>query len=214
MEGWTVSSKKPYFPFFVDISNAKGIIIGGGKQAYEKILRMHPFGAELTVIASEFIPEIENMKGIHRIKRDYTVSDFSPEPDFVVVADGKEEEKRFISDYCKARRIPVNVVDDEDYCSYIYSAMVTKGALSIGISTAGTSPAAASVLKEEISDWLPDRMDEILDWLEEIRPSIKKQVPDKKSRREVFRKMAKAAMAQNRVLTKEEMNCIIVEFLL
>ena len=204
-----MSNKKPYFPFFMDISNAKGVIIGGGRQAYEKIQRMHPYGAALTVIASEFLPEIENIEGITLIRREFDLSDFMPEPDFVVVALDNEEEKKIISKYCKTRRIPVNVVDDESNSSYIYSAMVTKGSLSIGISTGGASPAAASVLKDEISEWLPEQMEEILDWLEEIRPSIKESISDKKKRKNVLRKLVKTMLKKGRVLTEEEMNDII-----
>ena len=204
-----MSNKKPYFPFFMDISNAKGIIIGGGKQAYEKILRMQPFGPELTLIASEWIPEIEMIEGVNFLKSDYMVLDILQTADFVIVADSEEEVKRRISKYCKERRIPVNVVDEEAYSSYTYSAMVTKGALSIGISTAGTSPSIAVLLKEEINAWIPSAMDEILDWLEEIRPFIKEKILDKEMRKKVLCQIAKTAMEKGDILTKEEMDHII-----
>lgn len=75
--------------------------------------------------------EIEETEGIHLIKREYRLSDFTPEPDFVVVASDKKEDKKFISDYCKARRIPVNVVDEE--VNYIIKDNFYCSANSIGL---------------------------------------------------------------------------------
>lgn len=204
-----MSNKTPYFPFFMNILNAKGMIIGGGKQAYEKICRMYPFGPKLTVIASEFIPEIEKIEGIHLIKRVFQMSDLEQEPDFVIVTDGEEELKRLIFEYCKERRIPVNTVDEEAYSSYIYSAMIARGSLTVGISTAGVSPTAAVLIKEEISEWLPEQIEEILDWLEDVRPSIKKKVSDKEQCRIVLRKITKAAMKKGMTLTEAEVDQII-----
>ena len=36
---------------------------------------------------------------------------------------------------CRARRIPVNAVDDKDNCTFLFPALVRRGPLSIGIST-------------------------------------------------------------------------------
>ena len=47
------------FPFFMDISGKRGLIIGGGKHAWEKIERLRPYAPKLQVIAETFLPEIE-----------------------------------------------------------------------------------------------------------------------------------------------------------
>ena len=38
------------FPFFVNIEGARGLIIGTGKHAEEKIQRLQPYGPCLTII--------------------------------------------------------------------------------------------------------------------------------------------------------------------
>ena len=204
-----MSERKPYFPFFMDIAGAKGLIIGGGRRAYQKINRMLPYGPEITVIAPEVLPEIEKIEGIRLIKRDFLEEDLEMEPDFVVVADGDKEQKRFISSYCEERRIPVNVVDDAPYCSYIYPALISQGDLSIGISTGGKSPTVTSILKERMLELIPDNIEDILDWLEGLRPMMKRRFPMERERAKAFRKIAEECMERKDVLTDEEVEHII-----
>lgn len=204
-----MNERKPYFPFFTDIAAAKGLIIGGGRRAYQKINRMLPYGPEITVIAPEVLPEIEKIEGIRLVKREFLEEDLEMEPDFVVVADGDKEQKEFISSFCKARRIPVNVVDDAPYCSYIYPALISQGDLSIGISTGGKSPTVTSILKERMMELIPDNIEEILDWLEGIRPMMKRRFPIERDRAKAFRKIAEESMRRNAVLTEEEVEQLI-----
>lgn len=209
-----MKKKKPYFPFFVDIHGARGIIVGGGKHAYQKIVKMLPYGADLTVIAPEFLTEIEELEqteAIHLIRREFIETDLYPRPDFAVVASGVESHKMIISKFCKERRIPVNVVDDVKYSSYIYPTLISKGDLSIGISTGGASPTVAIKLKKEIEELIPDRMEQILNWLSELRPMVKESVTEEKTRAKVFRIITEKCMSRNEILTNEEVEMIIKE---
>ena len=42
-----------YFPFFVDLSGQRGLIVGGGTVALRKAEKLLPYGPELTVVAPE-----------------------------------------------------------------------------------------------------------------------------------------------------------------
>ena len=47
-----------YFPFFIDITEKKGLIVGGGKVAAHKVEKLLPFEPQLTVVALEILPEL------------------------------------------------------------------------------------------------------------------------------------------------------------
>ena len=47
-----------YFPFFVDLSGQRGLIVGGGTVALRKAEKLLPYGPELTVVAPEPIPAL------------------------------------------------------------------------------------------------------------------------------------------------------------
>ena len=50
-----------YFPFFVDIENEHGLVIGGGEVALRKLTRLEQFGPKLTVIAEDICEGIRRL---------------------------------------------------------------------------------------------------------------------------------------------------------
>lgn len=176
------------FPFFVNIEGARGLIIGTGKHAEEKIQRLQPYGPCLTIIPEGKFKE----------------SDLEPVPAFVIAAGDDREENHRISALCRERRIPVNVVDDQEYCDFIFPSLISHGNLSVGICTNGASPAAGVLLKRKIEEQIPENMEEILNFLQEVRPLIAKTLTDKKQRFTFYYELAEICMAENRVLKEEE----------
>lgn len=201
------------FPFFIDITGKKGFIIGGGKHALEKIEKLSPFAPQLMVFATDFIPEIillaEERKRtkcqIILIHREFLDSDLKLQPYFVIVAGKVQEENRRIATLCQERNILVNVVDDQPACEFIFPSLIQRGNLTIGISTNGASPAVGVRLKKQVEVLLPDRTEEILDWLQSKRPYIMDKIPDKKQRFAFFHQLAEICMEENQVLTEEEL---------
>lgn len=176
------------FPFFVNIEDKEGVIIGTGKHAQEKVKRLEPYGPKLRII-----PEGE-----------FSEKDLESLPAFVVVALEDEEENHKIAGWCRERRIPVNVVDDQEYCDFIFPSLISHGNLSVGICTNGASPAAGVLLKRKIEEQIPENMEEILNFLQEVRPVIAKTLTDKKQRFTFYYELAEICMAENRVLKEEE----------
>jgi len=65
--------------------------------------------------------------------------------------------------------------------------LIHRGKLLVGIMTSGASPVFGMDLKKQIEEWLPDNIEEILEWMEMIRPEMKEKYPDMKARAKVFR---------------------------
>ena len=194
----------PLFPFFMDICGADGLIVGGGKHALEKVQRLLPFSPALRVIAPELLPELEAIPGIAIHRRPFQESDLTPPPAFVVVSTGDQTEDRRIAALCQAQRIPVNVVDDQPACTFVFPSLITRGKLSIGISTDGASPAAAVQLKQKVDALLPDHTEEILDWLQAKRPAVLQAIPDRRQRFSFHHRLTETCFDLDRPLSEEE----------
>lgn len=179
-----------YFPFFADITGVTVRVIGSGKKAAEKIERLMPFQPNL-IAMPEFQGWLEE-----------------PRPAFVVAASDSPEENRKVLDYCRGRGIPVNVVDDKENSDFLFPAMLTGERLTVAVSTAGASPAAAVLLKEKIAALLPEHLEDILQWLEEIRPSVKGRIPSAQLRKAVFNRIVCRSMELDRPLSAEELEAI------
>ena len=158
-----------YFPFFIDIEGADGLIIGSGKHALEKIEKLIPYGPKLR--------EVETFRE----------SDLEPRPDFVIIACDDMELRKKIADICRERHILVNSVDDIENCGFVFPSLICRGKLSVGIMTSGASPVFGMDLKKQIEEWIPDNIELILEHMEAIRPEMKEKYPDMKERAKVFR---------------------------
>lgn len=170
-----------FFPFFKEIEGKSGLIVGGGKVALRKVEKLLPYGPRLTVIAPSFLPEFSSLD-ITRKERVFCDSDLTPEPEFVIAACDDEEENRRISLLCRERKIPVNVVDCPEECTFFFPSLVKRGKLSVGVSTSGASPSAAVWLRKEIEKLLPDQMEELLDQLAKQREIVKEEIADEAER--------------------------------
>lgn len=162
-----------WFPFFIQLEGARGLLVGGGRVALRKAEKLLPFGAQLTVVAPCFCPPLAALPGLTLCRRAFADSDLSPAPDFVIAATGDRALDRRIAALCRARRILVNVVDDPAACGFYFPALVQRGRLCIGISTGGASPTAAAWLRQKIEALLPPGFDGILDRLASRREAVK-----------------------------------------
>ena len=176
------------FPFFVDLEGKEGLIIGTGKHAQEKIQRLEPFKPRLRII-----PEGE-----------FSEKDLESLPAFVIAAGKDVEENHKIAKLCRKKRILVNVVDDQEYCDFIFPSLITHGKLSVGVCTNGASPATGVLLKHKFEEQVPENIEEILDFLQGVRPLIAETLTDKKQRFTFYYKLSEICMKENRPLTEEE----------
>jgi len=197
-----------YFPFFVELSGAEGLIVGGSAVALRKVEQLLPYGPRLTVCAPDISPEIRAIPGLSLLCRP-----FAPElldgRAFVIAATDDPDLNHQISRLCRERRIPVNVVDDREACSFLFPALVKRGRFSVGISTGGASPTGAVYWKKRIDAMIPDGFGEILDSLDGVRDRAKAVIPDEKTRSRFFAALFAASMEQGGPLSPNEMESLL-----
>jgi len=198
----------PYFPLFIDLTDRPCLIVGGGRVACRKAEKLLPYKPKLTIVAPHVCPELEAIPGITILRRPYTAADVNG-MSLVIAAAGEQAVNRAVSRDCRTRNIPVNVVDDKDSCTFLFPCLVRQGELSVGISTGGASPTAAIWVKNQIEDLLPSRFDEILLWLEALRPRLKFELPDENRRAALFSALFHACLEKGRALTEDELTVLM-----
>ena len=206
-----------YFPFFSDISSKTFLIIGGGPVALEKVNRLRRFTENIIVIAPE--TEIEGTRTenpcrcageVQILCKEYGEEDLAL-GDYVVAATGIREVDRKVAGDCRGRGIPVNVVDDQAYCDFIFPSIVKRDNLTVAISTFGTSPAYAMQLRKEIEMILPDQIGPILTRMGNLRGEVSERVTDQKARAAAYRIILAALIESENRLTDEEIEEMIEE---
>ena len=175
----------PYFPFFADISGQPCLVVGGGRIALHKIVKLLPFQPEIHVVAENISPEIEELPGLHLIRRDFKDSDINGMCFAIAATDSPGVNSR-VARLCTERRIPVNAVDDPSCCTFYFPALAQKGDITVGISTAGKSPLLAAKLRRQAEGLLTPEMAEICSLMGVIRPYVRSRFSDEKKRAEVM----------------------------
>lgn len=193
-----------YFPFFAELSEKHGLIVGGGAVALRKVQKLLPYGPRLTVVAPEIGEEIRGIDGLDLRERPFVPEDLDV-CGFVIAATSDRALNHQIAELCHEQRIPVNVADSKEDSSFLFPALVKRGELSVGISTSGAGPTAAIYLKERISELLPERFEEILAYLEDARETVKEQVPEECLRKRLLRDLFYDCMRAGRPLTDAEL---------
>jgi siroheme synthase-like protein len=183
-----------YFPFFMEMEGKRGVIVGGGKVAARKVEKLLAFGPELTVIASDIemcvktqgeLLQKDAAGSLRFEERAFLMEDLRG-ADFVIAATDDAVLNGEIADYCKAQGILVNVADDREKCTFFFPALIKDGALTIGISTDGKSPFAASWAQREIAGMLPEGIGSVVDLMGQVRPAVMRTVGSEDARKSLF----------------------------
>ena len=181
-----------YFPFFMEIEDKKGVVLGGGQVAARKVEKLLPFGPRLICIAPVICARIESLaQGSDQLTLIY--SDACREDMegacFVISATDREDVNAWAAQWCRERQIPVNVVDDREKCTFFFPALVQEGALTVGISSDGKCPAAASFIRKKVEKELPEGLGNTIEILGGLRERVLSEVADQKERAACLEKL-------------------------
>lgn len=165
-----------YFPAFIQLDRMKVLIVGGGNIALEKLERLLDFTQEIHVIAPEISERMsEKMKehGIGYEKRRYEKGDIRPYGMVIIAVDDIRLQAEIFEE-SKQFKCLCNAVDSVDYCDFIFPSYVKKDALTIAVSTSGTSPAFAKYLKRYLMELIPSNVSDFLSEMKELRSTLPK----------------------------------------
>lgn len=171
------------FPFFENIEGKRFLVIGGGSVAKGKINRLKQFTDNITVIA-----ESTDIEGA--IIKPFEDGDIE-NADYVIGASDDSALNKHISELCKEKGLPVNIVDNPKLCTFIFPSLIKRGDLVIGITSSGKSPAFSQYIRKEAQKVIPDNTEEIIDELYKLRNELKKTEPDQKKRSKILKKRLK-----------------------
>ena len=197
-----------FFPFFMEIKDRECLVVGGGVVALRKIEKLLPFGVKITVVSPAFCSEIEWMAGILRIQRKFHPADIEGKL-FVIGATDDESTNAEISNLCREKNIPVNIVDDPKKCTFFFPALVKQGEFVAGFSTGGGSPLAAQYIRQKVEDAVPAGFDRVVEVLSSVREQVKTEIPDIRKRERVFKEIFTLALEKEGNVTETEINEII-----
>ena len=165
-----------YFPMFVRLENKKVLIIGGGKIANRKLIKLSEYTKNIKIITSKCIDLIQ--KNAKSFNFELSIKEYDKDDlkgfDIVVVAvDNIKLQKQIYND-TREQNILFNCSDIEELNDFIFPSIINDGDLSIAISTNGVSPSFAKRFKKYVIDIIPKDVGILLNKMKELRDSLPK----------------------------------------
>lgn len=154
--------EKKYFPVFMDLSEKKIVVIGGGTIASRRVNTLLSFTESVTVAAPMLSPALQALFQQGRIiwlESEYEKKQIQ-NADIVIAATNRQEINRQIRRDCRlieaqtGRRILVNVIDEKALCDFYFPSIVQTQEVVIGINSGGTSPGTSKRIRQKIEAFL------------------------------------------------------------
>ena len=159
-----------HFPLFLDLQGRRVLVIGTGEIAHRKAEPLARAGA-LVEMADLFDPA--QLAGCA----------------LAVGADAPIEELLALSKAAQAAGIPVNVVDRPALCSFIMPAIVDRDPITIAVSSGGTAPVLARLLRAKIEALIPPAYGRLAAMADSFKDEIRRRLPDIALRRRVLERL-------------------------
>jgi len=146
-----------FLPIFFDVREQPCLVVGGGEVAARKSALLLRAGARVTVLApalsAAFDADLAAARIAHRAAsfRDEDLEGYA----VVIAATNDDAVNRAVAAAAKARRIPVNVVDQPALCSFILPSIIERAPVIVAVSSGGASPVLVRLLRARLESLIP-----------------------------------------------------------
>lgn len=174
-----------YFPLFLDIAGKSVLLVGGGEIGARKFSLLKDAGAQVTVVSPALGREMTD--ALARGEFTHVARKFEPGDVhghwLVVAATDDRDANAAASAAATALRIHCNVVDDRELSSFIMPAIIDRSPVQIAVSTGGTSPVLARLIRERLETLLDGSLGTLAAFADRWRERVKARFADVGARR-------------------------------
>lgn len=162
-------------PLFINLTNKKIIIAGGGRIAFRKAKTLDGERANITFVAPDFTDDIirlAHQRGYELIQREAKPEDFK-DAFLSILATNIRETNQQLARSLDLYQL-VCVVDEAGEGNAIFPAAVTRGPLQIAVTSNGASPKLTRMLKKQLDEQFDESWTGYSEFLAKCREHIKK----------------------------------------
>ena len=164
----------------VGLENTRCLVVGGGEVAARKVTALREAGARPVVVSPalcEVLRQQAERGEIDAVWRAYRPGDLNGARLAIAATDDPAINEAVWRD-AQAIGCLINVVDYPARCNFHVPATVRRGALTLSVSTGGTSPLLARRIREVLDQEFDAAYEPFLALLGEARPLVQARVAD------------------------------------
>jgi precorrin-2 dehydrogenase/sirohydrochlorin ferrochelatase len=175
-----------FYPAFIRIENRKCVVVGGGRVAERKTVKLLAAGADVTVISPDLTPRLAALRDSGKLRhlgRPYRDGDLDGA--FLVIAATSDTALNVRA--AQSSPCLVNAADMPRLCNFIVPSTIQRGDLRIAVSTSGASPSAARTIRLELEKLYTSDTGRYLKFLQGLREKTLASALGRRQRAEFFK---------------------------
>ncbi|MEB1806466.1 MAG: hypothetical protein LPK26_04020 [Bacillaceae bacterium] len=170
-----------FMPISLNLKDKPVVIIGGGKTAERKAIKIVRHGAKLTVVSpqlSEKLVELVENQSVQWIQSAY--NKVYLDQAFLIIAATNDPEVNLTVYLDRKPNQLINIVDQPELSDFHMVSTLQRGKLTISVSTEGASPMLAKKIVNQLSEEYGQEYEEYVEFLRESRKEILENISEKK----------------------------------
>lgn len=195
-----------YLPLFFKLTNQKVLLVGGGNIALRKAKLLCRAGAHVTVISHKVCDDLQDLLDENQgtaIIGEYHTTLLDDKILVIAATDDNPLNERVHFDAVE-KNIPVNVVDSPKLCTFVFPAIVDRSPIVIGISSGGSAPVLARLLRARLETWIPKSYGKLASIANHFRDQVKETFSTVNHRRVFWENVLQGQIAEKVFAGRDE----------
>ncbi|MCG7874207.1 MAG: siroheme synthase CysG [Candidatus Thiodiazotropha lotti] len=187
-----------FFPIFLNIRNKSCLVVGGGAVAERKISLLLKSAADVVLVSPELTHDLITWRDMGRLNhqaRGFQDEDIN-DRHLVIAATDDPQLNRHIAELAHAKRIPVNVVDQPELCSFIVPSIIDRSPVVAAVSTGGASPVLARLIRSRLESLIPAGYGRLANLCNRFRQRVKDHFNNPEDRRLFWDRVLEGGVAE------------------
>lgn len=182
-------SQLSHFPAFMHVEGRSVAVFGNGEEAFAKTRLLTNTRAIIRAYGDTPEPDYAEFLAKNEICHTAEPYDAAQLDGHVLIfaATADADTDAGISADARARRIPVNAVDQPDLCDFYTPALVNRAPVAVAIGTQGTGPVLAQMLRARIDQMLTPSLGPLARLAAGYRDPVDRLLPRGRLRRDFWR---------------------------
>lgn len=184
----------PAFPLYIDLTDKKVLVFGGGEVALRKIRTLLAFHPLIEVYAENICSDLQKLIDEKKIFKAEAAVRFDEEklPSvldafMVICATDNEVFNHKMAKKCRELDVWFNSATSASDCSFIFPSVTVRGDIVCGVTSSGNTPALTKKIREIVDSSVPEWYGELSRRLIFARLMVKEKIFSQKKRQQVLR---------------------------
>jgi uroporphyrin-III C-methyltransferase/precorrin-2 dehydrogenase/sirohydrochlorin ferrochelatase len=187
-----------FLPVFLNVTGRPCLVVGGGEVAARKAALLRQAGGRVAVVAPQLGRTLQESLENREIA--YRQGPFEPTDlegaHLVVAATDDPGVNARVAEEAGERRIPVNVVDRPELCTFVVPSIIDRSPIVIAVSSSGAAPVLARLVRARLETLIPATYGRLAKLAADYRQQVKDKFRHSPDRRKFWERVLQGPIAE------------------